>query len=89
MLGRTHLLATILLFVVLSHVSAQQLPGRQPRLKKEAAVRRSANPTSLRNDVAAPAQAPPMSKQDQQAYEQCPSPRRYARKHRNRLVPIF
>ncbi|WP_139362100.1 hypothetical protein [Hymenobacter sp. CRA2] len=58
-----------------------------------AAPSRTAQPSAWRNApgaaTAAPA-PPPMSRQDRQAYENCPDPQRYARKHRpGRLVRIW
>ncbi|WP_460576401.1 hypothetical protein [Hymenobacter coalescens] len=55
-------------------------PGRPPR---------GAGPSAWRNQPPATAVAPPLSRQDRRAYENCPSPQRYSRKHRRKLVRIW
>ncbi|KAA9327119.1 hypothetical protein F0P96_17930 [Hymenobacter busanensis] len=70
--------------------AAAQLSARK-HTKPPAAVTLPAAPSTWRNvpQVAAP-HAPTMSRQDRAAYEHCPDPQRYARKHRKpKMVRIF
>ncbi|MCC3159576.1 hypothetical protein LJ737_20210 [Hymenobacter sp. 15J16-1T3B] len=70
---------------------AQTLPGRPHRLGVPVAPSRAAQPSVLRNQVVPATVAPlPLSRQDRQAYENCPDPRRYGPKPRTKkLVRIW
>ncbi|WP_345224930.1 hypothetical protein [Hymenobacter koreensis] len=58
-------------------------------MKPPPAVPRPAAPSTWRNVPQVAPTAPPLSRQDRLAYEQCPDPRRYARKHRkHKMVRI-
>ncbi|UYZ59576.1 hypothetical protein [Hymenobacter latericus] len=63
---------------------------RTPRKAAPPAAARSNMPSVWRNQPAPEArQQLPLSRQDKQAYENCPDPKRYARKHRRRMVRIW
>jgi hypothetical protein len=74
----------------LSTGAAQTLPGRPHRPGGPKASARGAAPSAWRNQAGpAAVSAPPPSRQDKQAYENCPDPRRYQRRHRKKLVRIW
>ncbi|GAB3840086.1 hypothetical protein [Hymenobacter jeollabukensis] len=70
---------------------AQTLPMRPHRLGVPMAPSRATQPSVLRNQPAPAAVTPlPLSRQDRQAYENCPDPRRYGPKARTKkLVRIW
>ncbi|AYA35897.1 hypothetical protein D3Y59_01820 [Hymenobacter oligotrophus] len=69
--------------------TAQVLPARPQRKAVPPVVARGNAPSVWRNQAASEAKQLPLSKQDRQAYENCPDPKRYARKHRRQMVRIW
>ncbi|KUG08403.1 hypothetical protein ASU33_09550 [Solirubrum puertoriconensis] len=69
---------------------AQVLPAKPQRRSTPPTDASSNRPSVWRNQTAPEArQQLPLSKQDKQAYENCPDPKRYSRKHRRRMVRIW
>ncbi|WP_133257187.1 hypothetical protein [Hymenobacter edaphi] len=86
-----HLVLLSLLLTLPAALRAQARPARALRPSVPGAPARATQPSVWRNQPAPAAVTPlPLSRQDRQAYENCPDPRRYGPKARTRkLVRIW